>query len=265
MPIATLAETDLYYRFDGDDGAGETVFFANSLASDLGMWDAQIPALVDAGFRTLRYDMRGHGRSSSPPGPYCIEQLAGDALGLLDHLGLEQVHLCGLSLGGMVAQWLAASNRPRLKSASLCTTAAYLDPPGVWDQRIAAVKNGGMETVVQSTIERWFTAHGLESLCAEIASIRAAILRTSANGYAGCCAAIADMDQRESIKAVDLPVMVLVGEQDPTTTLAHAREIHASINASRLIVIGQAQHFVNVEKSGDFNRALLDFLGSIAH
>lgn len=264
MPVASIKGTVLHYLFDGDDAAAETVFFSNSLSSDLSMWDAQVPALIAAGYRSLRYDSRGHGRSSTPPGPYRIEQLADDAIGLLDHLGLERVHICGLSLGGMVAQKVASSHPERLKSVSLCSTAAYLNPPGVWDQRIAAVNEGGLAVVVDGTIERWFTARGIGSLPAAVAAVRAGILGTSADGYAACCAAIRDMDQRDAIKEITLPVMVLVGEQDPTTTVAYAREIHERIAASSLVVIPQARHFVNVEKAEEFNRALLGFLGSLA-
>jgi 3-oxoadipate enol-lactonase len=264
MPVARINGVDLYYRFDGDEGAAETVLFANSLSSDVSMWDAQVPALVDAGYRTLRYDARGHGRSSSPPGPYRIEQLADDPLGLLDQLGLEQVHLCGLSLGGMVAQQIASTYPERLKSVALCATAAYLNPPDVWDQRIAAVSEGGLAVVVDGTIERWFTAAGIGSLPQAVAGVRAGILGTSANGYVACCAAIRDMDQREAIKAIALPVMVLVGEQDPSTTVYHAREIHERIAGSSLVVVPQAQHFVNVEQAQAFNRALLDFLETAA-
>jgi 3-oxoadipate enol-lactonase len=264
MPVASINGVALYYRFDGDESAAETVLFANSLSSELSMWDAQVPALVDAGYRTLRYDARGHGRSSSPPGPYRIEQLAEDPIGLLDHLGLEQVHICGLSLGGMVAQKMASSHPERLKSVTLCATAAYLNPPGVWDQRIIAVSEGGMAVVVDGTIERWFTAAGIESLPQTIARVRAGILGTSADGYVACCAAIRDMDQRDTIKEIALRVMVLVGEQDPSTTVEHARGIHERITNSSLVVIPQAQHFVNVEKAQEFNRALLAFLETAA-
>jgi len=260
MPIANINGTDLYYRFDGEQSATATVVFSNSLSSNLSMWDAQIPVLIEAGYRTLRYDSRGHGQSSSPPGPYRIEQLAADVIGLIDHLDVEQIHFCGSSMGGMVAQNVAVSHPKRLKSVSLCATAAYMNPPGVWNQRIAAVAHGGLDAVVDGTMERWFTASAIDSVPQALANVRAGILGTSIDGYTACCAAIRDMDQRNAITAIDVPVMVLVGEQDPGTTVEHAMDIHQRIAGSSLVVIPQARHFVNVEKAEEFNRALLDFL-----
>ncbi|MDP6182685.1 MAG: 3-oxoadipate enol-lactonase [Gammaproteobacteria bacterium] len=264
MPVARVSGVELYYRLDGDENAAQTIVFSNSLSSNLSMWDAQISAMVAAGYRTVRYDTRGHGQSSSPPGPYCIEQLVDDLCALLDHLALSRVHLCGLSMGGMVAQAMAVAQAERLNSVLLCSTAAYMNPPGVWDQRIAAVDEGGMGAVADGTIERWFTPQGIESLAEDVARIRDGIMGTSVAGYAACCAAIRDMDQREAIKQLSLPVLVVVGEQDPGTTVAHATDMHERIGGSSLVVIPQARHFVNVERATEFNRALLDFLGRTA-
>ncbi len=128
MPMVFVNGTTLNYRFDGSE-QGPIVIFSNSLASDLTMWDAQIPGLVRAGYRTLRYDTRGHGRSETPEGPYSIEMLADDAVRLMDALGLGRVHFCGLSMGGMVGQMLGARYSDRLLSLTLCSTAAHMPPP----------------------------------------------------------------------------------------------------------------------------------------
>ncbi|MDH5752620.1 MAG: alpha/beta fold hydrolase, partial [Deltaproteobacteria bacterium] len=208
----------LNYRLDGPEGA-PVVLLSNSLAASLSMWEGQLPALVGAGFRVLRYDTRGHGASEVVPGPYSMEMLTADALALLDGLNLERVHFCGLSMGGMVGQMLGTHHGERLHSLILCDTAAYTGPPEVWNRRIKAVSEGGMEAVVNETIERWFTPPGLKRLPREVRDIRAGILATPVEGYCACGSAIRDMDQRQSIRAITTPTLVVVGEQDPGTTV----------------------------------------------
>jgi 3-oxoadipate enol-lactonase len=261
MPFAEITDGALlHYRFDGPAEAPRTVMLCNSLASNLDMWNRQVPALIDAGFRVLRYDTRGHGQSSAPPGAYSVETLALDAVRLLDHLGLAKIDFCGLSLGGMTGQMLGARHASRLNTLTLCATAAFMSPPGLWDQRIEAVRDGGMSGVADASLERWFTPNGRVRMAAEIDAIRGGILSTSVAGFCSCCAAIRDMDQRESIKVIGLPTLVIAGKDDPSTTVDAAEFIHAQIADSRLVIINDAQHFVNVEQAEPFNKALLEFL-----
>lgn len=259
MKLADINGTTLHYRLDGPEDA-PVVMLANSLASGLSMWDLQVQPLVKAGYRALRYDSRGHGRSAVPPGPYTMELLASDAVGLMDALGLEKVNFCGLSMGGMVGQMLGVQHGDRLISLMLCDTSAYIGPREIWDERIAAVEKNGMKSVADATIDRWFTKAGQKRLHAEVQKVRQAILDTRTDGFCACCAAIRDMDQRESIRAISTRTLVLVGEEDTGTPVSAAELIHDRIADSELQIIPDAAHFVNVEQAPAFNRTLLAFL-----
>jgi len=259
MPLADVNGTTINYRLDGP-GQRPVVMFSNSLASNLQMWDAQVPVLIKAGYRVLRYDSRGHGGSAAPAGPYTMEMLTADALGLMDFLGFEKVHFCGLSMGGMVGQMLGTHQGNRLISLSLCDTAAQLPPREIWDERISAVRAKGMRALADAFIDRWFTKAGQERLPAEIEVSRQAVLNTPAEGFCACCRAIQNMDQRESIRAVSTRTLIVVGEHDPGTPVSAAEFIHGRIASSELKVISDAAHFVNVEQAGVFNDILLEFL-----
>lgn len=250
---------ELNYRLEGAADA-PVVMLSNSLASNLSMWDAQVPALLAAGYRVLRYDTRGHGDSAVPDVPCTVERLAADALALLDALALDRVHFCGLSLGGMTGQMLATLHGNRLRSLVLCATAAYMGPPALWAARIQAVAEGGMAAVADATIARWFTPRSQRQMPDEIARIRDGILSTPVAGYCRCAEAIQQMDQRETIRAITVPTRVMVGALDPGTTVDAARLMHARIGGAELVVIPESQHFFNVEMASQFNAALLGFL-----
>ncbi len=252
--------TTIHYRFDGPS-SGPTVMLSNSLASNLAMWDQQVPALTGAGFRVLRYDSRGHGGSAVPDGPYTIEMLSDDAVALMDSLELDRVHFGGLSKGGMVGQMLGAKRGDRLISLTLCCTSAHMPPPESWDERIAtAAGEGGMANNAPGILERWFTKPGQARMPEEVARVREMILTTPVAGFSACCMAIREMDQRESIRVITTPTLVIVGEEDPSTTVEMARLIHERIGGSKLAIIPDAAHFANVEQAGAFNAALLEFL-----
>ena len=214
MPLAHVNSTAIYYRLDGTEKR-KVVMLSPSLAADITMWESQMPALIEARYRVLRYDSRGQGSSAVPPGPYSIETLAEDAVGLMDALGLEKVHFCGLSMGGMVGQMLGARHPDRLISLTLSSTAAIISPREIWDERINIVRCSGMKSIVDATINRWFTKSGQDRAPNEIEKVRHVIMNTSADGYCACCAAIRDMDLRDSLYAISKQVLVLVGEQDP--------------------------------------------------
>ncbi len=233
---------------------------SNSLASDLAMWDPQVPALTTAGYRVLRYDSRGHGQSAVPAGPYSLETLTADAVGLMDLLGLDQVAFCGCSKGGMVGQMLATKHGARLVALVLCDTAAHVEPKSAWDERIAAVRRKGMETVADATIDRWFTKAGQARLRDTVATVRRAVVATPVEGFCACAIAIRDMDQRDSIRAIATPTLVMVGEHDLGTPVSAAQLIHERVAGSQLVVLADAAHFANVEQAQAFNSALLPFL-----
>lgn len=232
---------------------------SNSLASNLSMWDGQMPVLSER-YRVLRYDTRGHGASQETPGPYTMESLAGDARALLEHLGIAKVHFVGLSLGGMTGQYLGANHPELLLSLTLCDTAAQMSPASAWDERIAAARAGGMAGIVEPTLERWFTSDFHQSSPDVIERVRKMILATSVEGFTGCGAAIREMDQREAIAGIATPTRVIVGKQDPATTVEHAELIHGKIAGSDLVVIDNAAHLSNIEQPEAFNEALLEFL-----
>ncbi len=263
MPLIDVNGTTFHYRFDGPEH-GPVVMLSNSLASDLTMWDIQIPALVEAGYRVLRYDSRGHGQSEVTAGPYSIEMLAADAVGLMDALSLDKVHFCGLSMGGMVGQMLGAGHGDRLISLSLCATSAHIAPREIWDERIETVRKNGMDAVADATIDRWFTKAGQKRLQSEVNKVRRMILNTPVDGFCACSAAIRDMDQRETIRVISTRTLVVVGEHDPGTPVSAAELIHERIASSKLMVIPDAAHFINVEQASVFNNILLEFIETSA-
>lgn len=259
MPMIAINGTRLHYRFDGRQDA-PVIMLSNSLAADMSMWDPQVPALVDAGFRVLRYDSRGHGQSAVPEGPYTMEQLAADAVALLDATGLDRVAFMGCSKGGMVGQMLASRYPERLKELVLTATAAHLPPAELWNDRIAAVRQGGMAAVADATIDRWFTAVGQARLADQVARVKSALLHTPVEGFCGCCAAIRDMDQRGSLPSIGVPTLILVGEHDPGTPVAAAEFMHQRIKGSMLSVLPDCAHFSHVEQVDAFNAQCLSFL-----
>ena len=259
MPTADVNDITLHYRFDGPEDA-PVMLVSNSLASNLAMWNHQIDTLLRLGFRVLRYDSRGHGQSEVAPGPCSIEMLAEDAVGLLDALGIERASFMGCSKGGMVGQMVGTRHGDRFDRLVLCSTSAYMGGADVWAARIEAVANGGMAAVVDGTIDRWFTRPGQARIPAEVARIREMILATPAEGFIACAHAIAAMDQRETIRSIALPTLVVVGEQDPGTPPSAARLIHERIAGSKLVVLEDSAHFCNIERDGGFNAALEEFL-----
>jgi len=249
----------LFQRFDGPTGA-PALLLSNSLGTSLEMWDAQMPAFAER-FRVLRYDMRGHGRSAVPPGPYSIADLGRDVLALLDANGLDRVRFCGLSMGGMTGMWLGCHAPERLEKLVLCNTSAQLGSPDQWNTRIAIVQNEGMKGVAEGVIGRWFTPGFRESEPEEVARVRRMLLETPPAGYAACCAAIRDQDQREAICAVPVPTLVVAGARDPATPPEHSRIIASKIPGARLVEL-DAAHLSNIEARDSFTASVLEFLAA---
>jgi 3-oxoadipate enol-lactonase len=259
MPFAELADVRLHYRFDGEAEA-PVVMLSNSLGTNLTMWDAQVPSLA-ARYRVLRYDSRGHGLSAVTRGPYTIEQLAQDALGLIDHLGLQRIRFCGLSMGGMVGQWLGANAAQRFSRLVLCNTAAQIGTPDIWNTRIDAVNKGGMAAIVDGVLARWYTAPFIASAPDAIEATREMLLTTPAAGYVASCAAVRDMNQRDSTSRIAVPTLIVVGTNDMVTTPADGRFLAEHIAGAYFAELAAA-HLSNVEAPAAFTSALIGFLGS---
>jgi 3-oxoadipate enol-lactonase len=223
------------------------------------MWDDPLPWLNER-FRVLRYDQRGHGRSPAPPGPYTIADLAGDALELLDRLGLERVSFCGVSLGGMTGMWLALNAPERLDRLALCCTSAYLPPRENWTDRAATVRARGMEAVAEAALERWFTPALAQLRPEAVERARRALLGVSAEGYAGCCEAIATHDLRAEVGSIRVPTLVLAAADDPATPPEHGRLIAEAVEGARLVVLERGRHLVAVERPDEFARTVLAHL-----
>ena len=245
------------YRLDGPAGAPVLVL-SNSLGTRWDMWAPQVPDLVHA-FRVLRYDSRGHGRSGAPDGDYALDRLGTDVLDLLDALGLDRVRFAGLSMGGMVGLWLAIRAPHRLERLALCNTAASLGPPEAWQARIDLVRAEGMASVADHVLARWFTPAFRSAWPGLVANARAMLLDTSPAGYAGCCAAIRDMDQRPGLPGIRLPTLVVGGSEDPATPPDRSVELAACIPGARLEML-PAAHLSNIEQAGRFTTALMEFM-----
>lgn len=245
------------YRFDGPAEAPVLVL-SNSLGTAMDMWAPQLAALA-ARFRVLRYDSRGHGASGVPEGGYGMDRLGRDVIELLDGLGIARASFCGLSKGGMVGQWLGVRAPERLDRLILCCTSPYMGPPAGWDGRIAAVRAEGMAAMTEAVLERWFTPEFRDAGIAAIAPVRAMLLATDPLGYAGCCAAIRDMDMRRLLPLIQVPTLVIGGLRDPATPPEHSEALVAGIPAAACTML-DAAHLANIEQPERFTQAMLDFL-----
>jgi 3-oxoadipate enol-lactonase len=259
VPVVEIRGEPFNVQLDGPADA-PPLLISNSLSSDLSMWDDQVPHWA-AQFRIIRYDPRGHGGSVVSQGPYTIAQLGQDAVGVLDHLGVDRAHFCGLSMGGMVGMWLLTHAPDRIARAVLANTAAHMGPPALWDGRIALARGGGMEATVEPTVTRWFPADFHASEPAAIDRMRAMIRRVPVEGYIGCCEAIRDMDQRNSLSAITAPVLVIIGAKDPATTPEAGQFIAQSIPGSQTVTL-DAAHLSNIEQPDAFTAAVERFLAT---
>ncbi|MEJ9233247.1 3-oxoadipate enol-lactonase [Peribacillus butanolivorans] len=247
----------LHYRFDGEEDFPVLVL-SNSLGTDLSMWNPQIETLTQH-FRVLRYDTRGHGESGVPTGPYTIEQLGQDVIGLLDGLGIERAHFAGVSMGGMTGMWLALNVPERLGKLALCNTAAFIGPREIWDARISATRNGGMEVIAEGVLARWFRDPYLVQGSEELDQVRKVFLSTSPEGYVEACAAVRDMDQRDSVKQINVPTLVIVGIGDLATPPSDGQYLAEQIQGARYVEL-EGAHLSNIEASGEFTTELVEFL-----
>jgi 3-oxoadipate enol-lactonase/4-carboxymuconolactone decarboxylase len=248
----------LRYRWDGPAGA-PVVLLSNSLGTSAAMWDPQVAALSPY-CRLLRYEHRGHGGAPAPGGSWTVDDLAGDALGLLDALGLETVAVAGLSLGGMVAMSLAARHPARVTRLALLCTAPFLPPPSSWQERAQAVRADGLAPLIPTQLGRWFTP-GFADRHPDVASLVAAMFAVAdAGAYAACCEAIGAMDQRGDLASVAAPTLVIAGAADPVTPPATALSLAEAIPGAALAVVPGAAHLATLEQPQRVGSLLVDHL-----
>lgn len=257
MTFKTGDGCDIAYRWDGPQDA-PTLLLSNSLGTSMAMWEPQLAAF-GTHFRVLRYDSRGHGRSDAPPGAYSMDRLGRDVIELLDFLGVRKAHVCGVSKGGMVAQWLGIREPHRVNRLVLANTSAYMGPPSNWDARIASVLENGMAPLAEASMKRWFTKAFRETTAPALSLIFAQLQGTDPQGYAGCCAAIRDMDMRRTVRLIESPVLVIGGTRDAATPPPHSEALAAEIPNGTLAML-DAAHLSNVEQAQSFTHQSLAFL-----
>lgn len=258
MPqLATDDGVSLHYRLEGPEDAPVLVM-SNSLGTDHTMWDPQMPALLQR-FRVLRYDTRGHGKSSVPKAPYQVDRLGKDVLALMGALDIPKAMFCGLSMGGMTGMWLGVNAPDRFSKLVLCNTAAKIGTEQVWNDRIATVRKSGMAAITPGGIQRWLTEGFIKTNPEMVEKVSALLLSTDPEGYCLACGAVRDMDQRESVAAIRAPTLVIAGTYDLPTPASDGKLLADTIPNARYVEL-PAAHLSNVEVVADFTKELTGFL-----
>jgi 3-oxoadipate enol-lactonase len=257
MPAIDAEGCPLHVEVAGRSDA-PVLMLSNSLGTDLHMWDAQAPAFA-ARFRLVRYDRRGHGKSGAPKGPYSMERLARDALAVMDGLGLRKVHWLGLSMGGMEGQWLGANAPERIDRLILSNTAPHYADKSMWDNRIRAVRAGGLAAIADAVLNVWFTKDFQARAPQIVARMKAMMLATPVEGYIGCCEAIRDMDHRALLAKISAPTLIVAGRHDPATNVDIAQSMRGQIRGASVAIV-EAAHIANVEQPDAYTDEVLKFL-----
>jgi len=253
MPVFEDKDLTLNYATFGNKD-NPALIFSNSLGTRYQMWQPQIDALQNDYF-IICYDTRGHGQSSAPNGPYSLDQLGQDVIDLLDHLNIDKAFFCGISMGGMTGQWLAINHPKRFHHLMLCNTAAKIGNEAAWKERAKLVRAQGLDPIANTAASRWFTTSFVESNLAIVKQLSDTLAAGSPEGYASCCEALATADTREQINKITTPITVLVGEQDPVTTVSDGQYIVNQIDNAALATI-DASHISNIEQPQVFNQII---------
>lgn len=252
---------ELHHEIEGPAEA-PVVLLASSLGTNLEVWDAQVPALAER-LRVVRFDHRGHGRSPVPPGTYEIGDLAGDVLVLMDELGLQRAHFCGLSIGAMVGMWLGIHAPERLDRLALMCTAAHLPPASAWADRARAVRAAGSpEPVADAVVDRWLTPAFAQEHPELRAWLRDMLVAQPPDGYAACCGAIERMDLRGDLPRIGAPTLVVSGAEDPASAPEHQQLIAEAIPGARLELVADAAHLASVQQPHIVTGLILEHLGA---
>lgn len=259
MTFIQVDDVRLHVRTDGDP-ARPCIVLSNSLGTDLSMWDPQAPALA-RDFYVVRYDTRGHGRSGVGTAPVTPARLGRDVVGLLDALAIPHAHFCGISMGGMTGQWLGIHAPQRLRKLVLANTAARIGTPDGWNARAAQVRADGLDVVAMGAAARWFTPAFVVREPHRVARMIGRLREQDREGYAACCAALAEADLRTAVATISATTLVIAGDQDPVTTVADGEWLAGAIRAATLAVV-PASHISNIEADGPFTTHLLHFLAA---
>jgi 3-oxoadipate enol-lactonase len=260
MPMIDSNGCRINVKVEGAENA-PVLMLCNSLGTDMRMWDDQAPEFLKH-YRLVRYDRRGHGGSDVPKGPYNMEMLARDALAVLDGLGIKQkINWCGLSMGGMVGQWLGANAPERINKMVLCNTHYYFPDKELWNGRLKMTREKGVPGMVDATMERWFTKDFRDNNPGPMAKIREMFVATPLEGYIACGEAVRDMDHRNLLDRIQVPTHVIAGRHDMATPLEANEHIREKIPGATITVL-DAAHISNVAQPAAFTKAVLDFLGS---
>jgi len=257
--VACFAAVRLHHRLDGPTDAPVLVL-AHSLGATHAMWEPQVDALARR-FRVLRFDARGHGGSPAPPGPYTLDELGGDALELVNALGVERVRWCGLSLGAMLGMWVASEAPGRVEQLVLACTSAQIGPASMWTERARDARTLGMAALADAALERWLTP-AFRSERPDVAGwVRAMFAGLDPEGYASCCEAVRDMELLQRLGRIRARTLVIAAGDDPAAPPAeHSEVIARAIPGARLTVLEGARHLANVERPEAFTAAVLDWL-----
>lgn len=256
MPFVKVDGVRIFYRLEGNDDKPVLVL-SHSLGADHGMWDSQVRDLLPY-FRILRYDTRGHGASDVPTGEYSLDGLGRDVVALADALRIEQFAFCGISMGGSIGQWLATSTK-RVTHLILANTSPRMDAATLEARRRTVLENG-MTAVADAAVQRFFSPAKIARKDPEVASIHRTLLSTDPAGYAGCLAALRDMDQTPSLSKIQMPALIIAGDQDVSMPWAGHGEVLARGISSARVVHLPSMHLSNLERPRSFNQALLNFL-----
>ncbi|MGD9838790.1 MAG: 3-oxoadipate enol-lactonase [Afipia sp.] len=257
MPMIDADGCLLNVSVEGRDG-GPTIMLSNSLGATMQMWEPQMAALTKL-YRVVRYDRRGHGKSGVPAGPYSMERFGKDVLAILDDLNIEKIHWCGLSMGGMVGQWLGANAPERIEKLILANTSCYYPDPTNWLNRIKAVKESGIASIADAVIAAWLTADFREREPQITQRMKAMLIASPVEGYIACCEALSTLDQRDLLPRITAPTLVIAGRHDMSTPVEASVFIRSHIpNASMTLL--DAAHISNVEQSHNFTEAVVGFL-----
>ena len=263
MPHIDIKGCRFNVRIDGT-GHAPWVTLAHGLATNSSMWD-DLVAVLSPRYRVLRYDARGHGGTSATPGDYSWDLLVGDAVALLDQVGMEDTHFVGLSMGGMVGLGLALDHSARLLSLCACNSRAEATPEYKegWSERVHVVRTGGMDALVERTLRRWFTPAFLASPSPRLEKMRAMMRNTSPEGYCGCAAALQTLDYGRRLQYLKVPTLYVVGADDLGAPPSVVRTMHASTPGSRYVEIAHAGHISAVEQPDEFNHAIVSFIDRV--
>jgi 3-oxoadipate enol-lactonase len=261
MPFLNVGDCVLHYQIDGAADK-PALLFSNSLGSDLRIWDPLVPYL-EKDFRLIRYDTRGHGLSEAAPPPYSASDLARDVVGLLDALQINAAVVCGLSVGGVIAQQLAVEYPDRVRALVLCDTGARIGTAASWEERIATVKANGLTVLATPSMERWFSAEFRRQNSVAVRGYANMVTRTAVDGYVGTCCALRDADLTKAVASIAKPTLVLCGDQDIATPPDMARELADIIPDARMFLIAGAGHISCVEQPAVMATQIMQFLREV--